>query len=67
MQQTGTIASVKQDVLDALQGRTDVSDASIPVLRRLTMLRKLDITRTRITEEGIAKLQKALPALMIER
>lgn len=26
---TGTISSIKQDVLDALQGRTDVSDATI--------------------------------------
>lgn len=29
MQQTGTINDVKQDVLDALQGRTDVSDSMI--------------------------------------
>jgi hypothetical protein len=29
MQQTGTIADLKDDVLDALQGRTDVTDAQV--------------------------------------
>lgn len=29
MQQTGIIADIKQDVIDALQGRTDVSDSQI--------------------------------------
>ena len=40
---------------------TQVSDASIPCLAKLTQLRTLDLPGTRVTDKGITQLRKRLP------
>jgi hypothetical protein len=44
---------------------TNITDESISILSQLTSLRRLDISGTKITEEGIRKLQAALPDCQI--
>jgi hypothetical protein len=54
--------------LDKLDlGHTDVSDAGLEHLHDLTNLKELDLTGTKVTAEGVAALQKALPKCKIER
>jgi Leucine-rich repeat (LRR) protein len=42
-------------------GNTSVTDNCVPYLAELKTLKELDISQTGITEEGMAKLQTALP------
>ena len=42
-------------------GRTLIDDAAVPALATLTGLKQLELTETGITEEGVARLQEALP------
>ena len=44
---------------------TKVTDASIPRLKRLTHLQRLDITGTKISQQGKQDLQTAMPGLKI--
>jgi hypothetical protein len=42
-------------------GSTLVSDAGLPALEGLASLKDLKVTRTAVTEEGVAALNKKLP------
>lgn len=56
--------------LTALQSRLDqanVTDACVRHLAELTQLQRLDLTGTKVTAEGVAKLQQALPNCEIIR
>jgi hypothetical protein len=46
-------------------GETAVTDAAVEPLSKLTRLRSLDLTGTRVTPEGAARLKKALPECQI--
>ncbi len=46
---------------------TSITDAGLAHLSGLTNLRGLDLRGTRVTEEGVAQLQRALPNCRIER
>ncbi|MBC8876727.1 MAG: hypothetical protein H8E44_45440 [Planctomycetes bacterium] len=41
--------------------RTNVTDAGLEKLKRLTKLTHLDLSATQVTNEGIKELQEALP------
>ncbi len=44
----------------------EVTDAGLAHLAGLTALKELDLTRTDVTDVGVAELQKALPNCSIE-
>jgi hypothetical protein len=46
---------------------TDVSDASVPILARLTKLRELYLHGSKVTQVGIAELERAIPGLKVTR
>ncbi|MGI8979237.1 MAG: hypothetical protein ACR2FY_08430 [Pirellulaceae bacterium] len=46
---------------------TQISDAGLVHLARLTNLRSLDLRNTQVTGEGVNGLQRALPHLEIYR
>ena len=47
-------------------GSTAVSDAGLPDLEGLTSLKDLKVTRTAVTEKGVAELKKKLPNTEIQ-
>jgi hypothetical protein len=46
---------------------TQVTDAGLEHIRGLSRLESLALDNTQVTDSGIAELQRALPALRIER
>jgi hypothetical protein len=46
---------------------SDVTDASIPILRRMQRLKSLDVRQTRLSAAGVDEIQSALKACKIER
>ena len=48
-----------------LLGDTQVTDAGLVHLQRLTQLRWLLLHNTKVTDEGVRKLQQALPDCQI--
>ena len=46
---------------------TDVTDASIHFLLRLSNLRELSLRGTRVTDAGVAELERAMPGLKVTR
>ena len=44
-----------------------VTDASLKELKHLKQLTSLNLTRTKVTDDGVADLQKALPGCKIGR
>jgi hypothetical protein len=47
--------------------RTLVTDGGLPHLKGLTKLRVLDLTRTQVSDKGVADLKQALPDAEIVR
>jgi hypothetical protein len=47
--------------------RTQITDAGLAHLAGLAYLRRLVVGRTHVTDEGVKKLQQALPNCRIER
>ena len=48
-------------------GRTKITDAGLEYLQRLTKLHELYLWDTKVTDQGVKKLQQALPNCEIER
>ena len=44
-----------------LKGTVNVTDEGVRYLARMKQLREVNLTGTRVTEEGLAELHKALP------
>ena len=51
----------------SLKLNSQVTDASLPVLKRLTRLSRLRLSQTGISENGLDELKRALPGCAIER
>ena len=46
---------------------TDITDVGLVHLKRLTRLKRLFIADTHVTDEGVRRLQEALPKCQIKR
>jgi len=53
--------------VDRVAAPLDVTDEGLIQVARLTQLRHLDLTKTKVTDAGVKKFQQALPNCKIER
>jgi hypothetical protein len=60
------LATLKHAKVMVLLG-TQITDVTLEHLKELTNLQYLDVRETRVTESGVAELQRALPDLDIVR
>jgi hypothetical protein len=60
-----TLGKLRELATLSLRLSTDITDASIPFLTDQTSLKTLDITHTKITDQGVDRLRTALPAVEV--
>ncbi|MGL4398508.1 MAG: leucine-rich repeat domain-containing protein [Luteolibacter sp.] len=64
--QIALLMPLKRQLGELFLYRTRITDASIPALKEMKALRRIDVSGTDITENGVSELRKALASCLVD-